>query len=71
MTLDRIGFPTFMMCSNTSYNKMVDRVEAAGMEVDTIIENVGSLLNQEAAAAGERNRIKRQTPTMNWDDYQR
>ena len=68
MTLDRIGFPTFMMCSNTTYNKMVDRVEAAGIEVDTIIENVGSLLNQEAV---ERKRIKRQTATMNWDDYQR
>ena len=68
MTLDRIGFPTFMMCSNTTSNTMVDRVEAAGIEVDTIIENVGSLLNQEAVA---RNRVKRQTATMNWDDYQR
>jgi len=64
----KIGFPTFMMCSNTTSNTMVDRVEAAGIKVDTIIENVGSLLNQEAVA---RNRVKRQTATMNWDDYQR
>ena len=64
----RIGFPTFVMCSNKSYSGIKDRVEDAGIEVDTVIENVGDLIRN---GEEETRRVKRQVASMNWDTYQR
>ena len=64
----RIGFPTFVMCSNKSYSGIKDRVEDAGIEVDTVIENVGDLIRN---GEEETRRLKRQVASMNWDTYQR
>ena len=64
----RIGFPTFVMCSNKSYSGLKERVEDAGIEVDTVIENVGDLIRN---GEEETRRVKRQVASMNWDSYQR
>ena len=54
------------MCSNSSYQAVLDRVAGAGIQTTTIIENVGHLVREEA-----KTRVKRQTGRMNWDSYQR
>jgi len=64
----KIGFPTFVMCSNKSYSGLKERVEDAGIEVDTVIENVGDLIRN---GEEETRRVKRQVASMNWDSYQR
>ena len=56
------------MCSNESYSGIKDRVGAAGIQVDTVIENVGELIRE---GEEETRRVKRQVPSMNWDTYQR
>ena len=38
------------------------------MKVETMIENVGSLIRE---GAEEHRRMKRQTDNINWDNYQR
>ena len=68
MFLIRIGFPTFVMCSNKTYSGVKGRVEDAGIEVDTVIENVGDLIKE---GEEETRRVKRQVSSMNWDSYQR
>ena len=68
MFLIRIGFPTFVMCSNKTYSEVKSRVEDAGIEVDTVIENVGDLIKE---GEDETRRVKRQVSSMNWDSYQR
>ena len=59
------------MCSNSTYQRLMDRVSAAGIEVRTIIDNVGQLVREET----ENIRAKRETDersiSMNWDSYQR
>ena len=55
------------MCSNNSYQQVVDRVAGAGIQVTTIIEDVGQLIREET----ERSRVKRETSRMSWDSYQR
>ena len=56
------------MCSNKSYSEIKGRVEDAGIEVDTVIENVGDLIRN---GEEETRRVKRQVASMNWDTYQR
>ena len=68
MFLIRIGFPTFVMCSNKTYSGVESRVKDAGIEVDTVIENVGDLIKE---GEEETRRVKRQVSSMNWDSYQR
>ena len=59
------------MCSNTSHQEVLDRVAGAGIQVHTIIEDVGQLIREET----ERTRVKRDTEgernRMNWESYQR
>ena len=38
----RLGFPTFVMCSNKSYSGLKERVEDAGIEVDTVHDDFSS-----------------------------
>ena len=45
------------MCSNSTYQRLMDRVSAAGIEVRTIIDNVGQLVREET----ENIRAKRET----------
>ena len=68
MFLIRIGFPTFVMCSNKTYPGAKGRVEDAGIEVNTVIENVGDLIKE---GEEETRRVKRQVSSMSWDSYQR
>ncbi len=56
------------MCSNKSYSDVKGRVEDAGIEVDTVIENVGDLIRE---GEEQTRRVKRQVASMNWDSYQR
>ena len=56
------------MCSNKSYSDVKGRVEDAGIEVDTVIENVGDLIRE---GEEETRRVKRQVTSMDWDSYQR
>lgn len=56
------------MCSNKSYSDVKGRVEDAGIEVDTVIENVGDLIRE---GEEETRRVKRQVASMDWDSYQR
>ena len=56
------------MCSNKSYSDIKGRVEDAGIEVDTVIENVGDLIRE---GEEETRRVKRQVASMDWDSYQR
>ena len=56
------------MCHNSAAEDVLSRVKKAGLHVDTMIENVGSLIRE---GAEEHRRIKRQTDNMNWDNYQR
>ena len=57
------------MCSNESYSGIKDRVGAAGIQVDTVIENVGALIRE--GEEETRRRVKRRVARMNWDTYQR
>ena len=68
MCLIRIGFPTFVLCSNKTYSGVKSRVKDAGIKVDTVIENVGDLIKE---GEEETRRVKRQVSSMNWDSYQR
>lgn len=56
------------MCSNKSYSEVKARVEDAGIEVDTVIENVGELIRE---GEEETRRVKRQVASMDWESYQR
>ena len=56
------------MCSNKSYSDVKGRVEDAGIEVDTVIENVGDLIRE---GEEQTRRVKRQVASMNWESYQR
>ena len=56
------------MCSNKSYSDVKGRVEDAGIEVDTVIENVGDLIRE---GEEQTRRVKRQVASMDWDSYQR
>ena len=56
------------MCHNSVAEDVLDRVKKAGLGVETMIENLGSLVRE---GAEEHRRIKRQTDSMNWDNYQR
>ena len=56
------------MCSNKSYSDVKGRVEDAGIEVDTVIENVGELIRE---GEEETRRVKRQVASMDWESYQR
>ena len=56
------------MCHNSAAEEVLSRVKKAGLNVDTMIENVGSLIRE---GAEEHRRMKRQTDNMNWDNYQR
>ena len=56
------------MCSNKTYSGVKSRVKDAGIEVDTVIENVGDLIKE---GEEETRRVKRQVSSMNWDSYQR
>ena len=56
------------MCSNESYSGIKDRVGDAGIQVDTVIENVGELIRE---GEEESRRVKRRVARMNWDKYQR
>ena len=56
------------MCSNKTYSGVKSRVKDAGIEVDTVIENVGDLIKE---GEDETRRVKRQVSSMNWDSYQR
>ena len=57
-----------MMCSNKTYDEVKQRVENAGIEVDTIIDNVAELIKE---TDDHHRRFKRQASDMNWDNYQR
>ena len=65
----RPGLPTFVMCSNATYQRLTEKIADAGIEVESIIDNVGQVLEQQRQAGLRR--VKRQTATMNWDNYQR
>ena len=56
------------MCHNSAAEDVLSRVKKAGMKVETMIENVGSLIRE---GAEEHRRMKRQTDNINWDNYQR
>ena len=63
------------MCNNATFQGMLDRVTEAGIQADTIIDNVGHLVREEAETS-RRHREKRNTEEerssrMNWDTYQR
>ena len=62
------------MCNNATFQVMLDRVSRAGIKTDTIIDNVGKLVREEADTL-RRHREKRNTEEranrMNWDTYQR
>ena len=60
------------MCSNESYSGIKDRVGDAGIQVDTVIENVGELIREgEEETRRVKRRVKRRVARMNWDTYQR
>ena len=70
-----------MMCSNATFDLVKERIERAGMEVETLIGNVGALIketnenNRRASRArreADDRRVDKPVPeTMNWDSYQR
>ena len=67
-----------MMCSNATYDLVKERIEKAGMEVETLIGNVGALIketnesNRRAKREADDRRVDVPPPvTMNWDSYQR
>jgi len=64
----KLGLPSDYMCHNSVAEDVLDRVKKAGLGVETMIENLGSLVRE---GAEEHRRIKRQTDSMNWDNYQR
>ena len=64
----RLGLPSDFMCHNSAAEEVLSRVKKAGMKVETMIENVGSLIRE---GAEEHRRMKRQTDNINWDNYQR
>ena len=67
----RLGLPTDIMGSNSSSQSLMDRVNKAGIEVSSIIDNVGQLVREQT----ENTRVKRETDEMqnrmNWANYQR
>ena len=65
----RPGLPTFVICSNATYQRLTEKIADAGIEVESIIDNVGQVVEQQRQAGLRR--VKRQTATMNWDNYQR
>ena len=66
--LYRPGLPSDFMCHNDVAEDVINRVEEAGLKVETMIENVGSLIKE---GKEEHRRVKRQTDNMNWENYQR
>jgi len=77
----KLGYPNDMMCSNATFDLVKERIERAGMEVETLIGNVGALIketnenNRRASRArreADDRRVDKPVPeTMNWDSYQR
>ena len=63
------------MCNNETFQVMVDRVNGAGIQTDTIIGNVGHLVREEAETLSrhreKRNTEEERSSRMNWDTYQR
>jgi len=62
------GLPSDFMCHTSAAEDVLSRVKEAGLGIETMIDNVGSLIRE---GAEEHRRIKRQTENMNWDNYQR
>ena len=56
------------MCHNDVAEEVIMRIKKAGMNVETMIENVGKMIEE---GATEHRRLKRQANNMNWDSYQR
>ena len=69
MSLLRLGFPTFVMCSNETHAAVRQRLETAGLEVDTVIEDVGEHIVETEEHARVKRRVNVQR--MNWEEYQR
>ena len=69
MSLLRLGFPTFVMCSNETHAAVRERLETAGLEVDTVIEDVGEHIVETEEHARVKRRVNVQR--MNWEEYQR
>ena len=64
-----LGFPTFVMCSNETHAAVRQRLETAGLEVDTVIEDVAEHITETEGHARVKRRVNVQR--MNWDEYQR
>jgi len=62
------GLPSDFMCEDSVAQPVLDRVARAGLTVDTVIENLGTLIRE---SREEHTRIKRQAEGMHWDNYQR
>ena len=62
------------MCNNNTFHLMMDRVNGAGIKTDTIIDNVGRLVREEAETSRlhrEKRNTDEKSTKMNWDTYQR
>ena len=62
------------MCNNETFNLMMDRVTEAGIQTETIIDNVGRLVREEAETSRlhrEKRDTEEKSNRMNWDTYQR
>ena len=62
------------MCNNETFQLMLDRVNGAGIQTDTIIGNVGHLVREEAETLSrhrEKINTEERANRMNWDTYQR
>ena len=70
----RLGLPTDFMCNNQTYNLMMARLNRAGIPTNTIIDNVGQLVREEAETSRihrEKRNTYEQSNMMSWDTYQR
>ena len=66
MSLLRLGFPTFVMCSNETHAAVRQRLETAGLEVDTVIEDVGEHIEEteEHARLKPKLPLRRKAPSF-------
>ena len=70
----RLGLPSDIMCNNQTYQLMLDRMTKAGIKTNTIIEDVGQLVREEAETIRvhrEKRSAEEHLDRMSWDTYQR